>query len=73
MFSPDQEAVYTPLTIRPPRGRLTAVDKATVVQVLGLMDEEMIFEWSYQLRGDLRPEAHELYELIREYLDQSFM
>ncbi|WOH93775.1 hypothetical protein [Corynebacterium urealyticum] len=48
------------------------MDKATVIQVLGLLDEEMVFEWSYQLRCDPRPQAQELYELVREYLDQSF-
>ena len=28
------------------------MDKVTVMQVLVLMDEEMVFEWSYQLRRD---------------------
>lgn len=49
------------------------MDEATVMQVLGLMDEEMVFEWSYQLRRDPRPGAQELYELVLEYLAQSFM
>ncbi len=49
------------------------MDKATVMQVFGLMDEEMVFEWSYQLRRDPRPRAQELYELMCEYLAQSFM
>ncbi|MGK2351615.1 hypothetical protein [Cutibacterium sp. V947] len=48
------------------------MDKATVMQVLGLMDEEMVFEWSYQLRCDPRPQAQELYELVLKYLAQSF-
>lgn len=48
------------------------MDKATVMQMLGLMEEEMVFEWSYQLRNDPRPRAQELYELMLEYLDQSF-
>lgn len=48
------------------------MDKATVMQMLGLMDEEMVFEWSYQLRCDPHPQAQELYELVRGYLAQSF-
>ncbi|HAT6583150.1 TPA: hypothetical protein JAK83_002767 [Corynebacterium striatum] len=49
------------------------MDKATVMQVLELMDEETVFEWSYQLRRDPRPRAQELYALVVEYLAQSFM
>ncbi|WP_177221748.1 hypothetical protein [Corynebacterium sp. NML140438] len=48
------------------------MDKATVMQVLGSLDEEMVFKWSYQLRCDPHPRAQELYELVHEYLDQSF-
>lgn len=48
------------------------MDETTVMQMLGLMDEELVFEWSYQLRCDPRPRAQELYELVREYLAQSF-
>lgn len=44
-----------------------------MMQVLGLMEEEMVFDWSYRLRRDRRPRAQELYELVLEYLDQSFM
>lgn len=49
------------------------MDETTVMQMLGLMDVEMVFEWSYQLRCDPSPQAQELYELMLEYLDQSFM
>lgn len=48
------------------------MNKATVMQMLGLMDDELVFEWSYQLRCDPHPGAQELYELVREFLDQSF-
>lgn len=44
-----------------------------MMQMLELMDEELVFEWSYQLRCDPRPQSQELYELVREYLAQSFM
>lgn len=47
------------------------MDEHTVMAVLELMDDEMIFEWSYRLRTDTRPGAAELYELVRAYLDQS--
>ena len=53
-------------------GKLAAMDKATVMQVLGSLDEEMVFKWSYQLRCDPHPRAQELYKLVHEYLDQSF-
>lgn len=49
------------------------MDEATVMQVLGLMDEELMFEWSYQLRRDPHPRAQEPSDLVREYLAQSFM
>lgn len=48
------------------------MDEVTVVQVLELMDEEMVFEWSYQLRCDPRPQTQELYELVCEFLAQPF-
>lgn len=41
-------------------GRLAAMNEATVMRVLGLMDEETVFEWSYELRRDPRPQAQEL-------------
>ncbi|CAB1016591.1 hypothetical protein FRC0505_02333 [Corynebacterium diphtheriae] len=56
-----------------PAGRLAAMDETTVMQMLELMDEELVFEWSYQLRCDPRPQAQELYELVRGFLAQSFM
>ncbi|WP_268906087.1 hypothetical protein [Corynebacterium diphtheriae] len=40
--------------------------------VLDLMDDEMIFEWSYRLRTDDRTDATELYALVRGYLDRAF-
>lgn len=49
------------------------MDETTVMQMLELMDEELVFEWSYQLRCDPRPQAQELYELVRGFLAQSFM
>ncbi|HAT1145927.1 TPA: hypothetical protein JAJ60_002417 [Corynebacterium striatum] len=49
------------------------MDETTTMQMLELMDEELVFEWSYQLRCDPRPQAQELYELVLEYLAQSFM
>lgn len=49
------------------------MDEATVMRVLGLMDKETVFEWSYELRRDPRPQAQELYGLVCEYLAQSFM
>lgn len=49
------------------------MDEATVKQVLELMDDELVFEISYRLRDDLRPEAAALYTLVRQYLDQSFL
>ncbi len=48
------------------------MDKATVMQVLELMDEEMVFEWRYRLRCDPRSRARDLYELVRGFLAQSF-
>lgn len=48
------------------------MDEATVMTVLDLMDDEMIFEWSYRLRTDTRPGAAELYALVRDYLIQAF-
>ncbi|HCG2965532.1 hypothetical protein ACL1IX_09430 [Corynebacterium striatum] len=49
------------------------MDETTTMQMLELMDEELVFEWSYQLRCDPRPQSQELYELVLEYLAQSFM
>ncbi|OSQ08531.1 hypothetical protein, partial [Corynebacterium diphtheriae] len=43
-----------------------------VMAVLDLMDDEMIFEWSYRLRTDDRTDATELYALVRGYLDHAF-
>lgn len=40
--------------------------------LLELMDDEMIFEWSYRLRTDDRTGAAELYALVRGYLDQVY-
>lgn len=40
--------------------------------VLELMDDEMIFAWSYRLRAGIRPGAAELYALVRCYLDQVY-
>lgn len=40
--------------------------------LLELMDDEMIFEWSYRLRTDTRPGATELYALVRCYLEQIY-
>ncbi len=48
------------------------MDKATVMTLLELMDDEMIFEWSYRLRTDTRPGATELYALVRCYLEQIY-
>lgn len=48
------------------------MDEATVMAVLDLMDDEMIFEWSYRLRTDDRTGAVELYALVRGYLDDTF-
>lgn len=48
------------------------MDEATVMAVLDLMDDEMIFEWPYRLRTDTRPRAAELYALVRGYLDHAF-
>lgn len=48
------------------------MDEETVMAVLDLMDDEMIFEWSYRLRTDTRPDATELYALVRGYLDHAF-
>lgn len=43
------------------------MDKTTVMTMLGVMADEMIFEWSYQLRDDPRPEARQVYQVVREY------
>ncbi|VEI13873.1 Uncharacterised protein [Trueperella bialowiezensis] len=40
--------------------------------MLEFMDDEMIFEWSYQLQADPRPQARDLYLFIEGYVDQSF-
>jgi hypothetical protein len=48
------------------------MDEETVMAVLDLMDDEMIFEWSYRLRTDTRPGTAELYALVRDYLDQAY-
>ncbi|WP_156181340.1 hypothetical protein [Actinobaculum suis] len=49
------------------------MDEETVMAVLELMDDEMIFEWSYRLRTDTRPGAAELYELVRGYLERAYL
>lgn len=46
---------------------------ATVMQVLGLMDEELMFEWSYQLCRNPHPKAQDPSDLVHEYLAQSFV
>ena len=51
---------------------MTVMDENTVITVLDLMDDEMIFEWSYRLRTDTRPGAAELYALVRGYLEQVY-
>lgn len=48
------------------------MDVETVITLLDLMDDEMIFEWSYRLRTDPRPGATELYTLVRRYLEQVY-
>lgn len=48
------------------------MDEDTVMSVLELMDDEMIFEWSYRLRADTRPCAEELYALVGEYLGSAY-
>jgi hypothetical protein len=48
------------------------MDEETVMAVLDLMDDEMIFEWSYRLRTDDRTGAAKLYALVRGYLDHAF-
>lgn len=54
------------------RSRIAVMDEETVMAVLDLMDDEMIFEWSYRLRTDDRTDATELYALVRGYLDHAF-
>ena len=48
------------------------MDEETVMAVLDLMDDEMIFEWSYRLRTDDRTGAAKLYALVRGYLEQVY-
>lgn len=48
------------------------MDEETVMAVMDLMDDEIIFEWSYRLRPDDRTGAAELYALVRGYLDHTF-
>lgn len=40
--------------------------------LLELMDDEMMFEWSYRLRTDTRPGVAELYALLRCYLNRVY-
>lgn len=48
------------------------MDKATVTMLLDVMSDEMIYEWSYELRDDTRADAQTLLEIVVEYLaDQS--
>lgn len=72
MFSPDQKAGYTPWTLEGIDSKNVGMNKATVMTLLELMDDEMIFEWSYRLRTDTRPGAAELYALVRCYLERAY-
>lgn len=72
MFSPDQKAGCTPWKLGGIEPENVGIDKATVMTLLELMDDEMIFEWSYRLRTDTRPGATELYALVRCYLEQIY-
>lgn len=72
MFSPDQKAGYTPWKLGGIEPKNAGMDKATVITLLELMDDEMIFEWSYCLRTDTRPGAADLYALVRCYLEQVY-
>lgn len=72
MFSPDQKAGCTPWKLGGIEPENVGMDKATVMTLLELMDDEMIFEWSYRLRTDTRPGATELYALVRCYLEQIY-
>lgn len=72
MFSPDQKTGYTPWKQEGIEPKNVGMDKATVMTLLELMDDEMIFEWSYRLRTDDRTGAAELYALVRGYLDQVY-
>lgn len=68
MFSSDQKAGYTPWKLEGIEPKNVGMDKATVMSVLELMDDEMMFEWSYCLRADTCLCADELYALVGEYL-----
>ncbi|MCI7552060.1 MAG: hypothetical protein MSS97_07040 [Arcanobacterium sp.] len=68
MFSSDQKAGYTPWKLEGIEPKNVGMDKSTVMTLLDLMDDEMIFEWSYRVRTDTRPCADKLYALVGEYL-----